>query len=510
MKATFQAAAAALLLLLVAAPLASSEAGWNDPNIVLEGNPQKWVQLEEPAPGAPKPFPPLDDRWTRDDTSVVVLVASARETRCGETLFNLFSKAHNPERVYFGVVQQNAPTDEDCVEGYCKLMKAKTGGDCPHQDNIRMRRMKHTEAQGPVFARAQQNKLLKDTDEFCMQVDAHTDAVQDWDKKMLEQWGATKNEYAVISTYPTNAMELGKNANNHWEMPHICEATMSSQGMISNHQASAAANLQHPILAPLWAAGLSFSRCHAERNVGADPMLKGVFSGEEYSRGARLWTHGYDFYSPSRPYIGTWYGGDKHNRASWSTPPEAMKVSIQRLTTLLKMPRSDQSEQTLKAMEGYNLGNRRSLDAYAKYSGIDTQNQRKLPKSCRKSWVPWDRDDHYSELEAAKPEEHEEPEHEEPEQKPPSMKYEEPVDATYEERATHNAQGAGTHRKKSEIDLDKKAADVVHKIASGAEAQDKQPGGNSVPIMAFFVLAILSGVGFSMFQMLKRRQTKLI
>ena len=117
MKATFQAAAAALLLLLVAAPLASSEAGWNDPNIVLEGNPQKWVQLEEPAPGAPKPFPPLDDRWTRDDTSVVVLVASARETRCGETLFNLFSKAHNPERVYFGVVQQNAPTDEDCVEG---------------------------------------------------------------------------------------------------------------------------------------------------------------------------------------------------------------------------------------------------------------------------------------------------------------------------------------------------------------------------------------------------------
>ena len=38
------------------------------------------------------------------------------------------------------------------------------------RDNIRMRRMKHTEAQGPVFARAQQNKLLKDTDEFCMQV----------------------------------------------------------------------------------------------------------------------------------------------------------------------------------------------------------------------------------------------------------------------------------------------------------------------------------------------------
>ena len=109
------------------------------------------------------------------------------------------------------------------------------------------------------------------------------------------------------------------------------------------------------------------------------------------------------------------------------------------------------------------------------------------------------------------------------EHKPPSMKYEELIDATYEERATHNAQGAGTHRKEPEIDLDKKAADAMHKIAPVAEAQGEQSDDNSVrsalpwvppalpPIVPFLVVVTLSGVGFSMlkFQMLKRISTKL-
>ena len=68
----------------------------------------------------------------------------------------------------------------------------------------------------------------------------------------------------------------------------MCGASVVGQGKISNSQASAAANLEKPILTPLWAAGLSFSRCHAERNVPNDIELKGIFSGEEYGRGSRL------------------------------------------------------------------------------------------------------------------------------------------------------------------------------------------------------------------------------
>ena len=60
------------------------------------------------------------------------------------------------------------------------------------------------------------------------------------------------------------------------------KASFHGAGVVSNGQARAAANLERPMIAPLWAAGLSFSRCHAERNVPNDVNLRHIFSGEEH------------------------------------------------------------------------------------------------------------------------------------------------------------------------------------------------------------------------------------
>ena len=66
--------------------------------------------------------------------------------------------------------------------------------------------------------------------------------------------------------------------------------------------------------------------------------IRCVFTGEEFGRGARLWTHGYDFYSISRPVIGTFYGGEKGGRGSWQHSQEEAQFSDARLATLLKWP----------------------------------------------------------------------------------------------------------------------------------------------------------------------------
>ena len=55
-------------------------------------------------------------------------------------------------------------------------------------------------------------------------------------------------------------------------------------------------------------AGFSFSRSHATKRVPYDPHTAYLFHGEEFSRGARLWTHGYDFYSPSENFVLHHYG----------------------------------------------------------------------------------------------------------------------------------------------------------------------------------------------------------
>merc|ERR1711977_666610 len=83
---------------------------------------------------------------------------------------------------------------------------------------------------------------------------------------------------------------------------YICSIQWEN-GHVRNMQAKAARLLKKPKLTTLWAAGLSFSRCHAERTVPYDPYTPYIFWGEEFSRTARFFTHGYDIYTPPKTLI---------------------------------------------------------------------------------------------------------------------------------------------------------------------------------------------------------------
>jgi hypothetical protein len=412
----------------------TAEARWDDLDIVLEQvhGKSEWRHAPDPFAGedGPRPYLPQKDYAqpaVLKGSTVLVLIAALRERRLVDTLESMFQKASNPKRVLVGVVQQNAPDDADAVEQLCKrlgspltlkdgfagrtgLHQRQRGEDawgqsrfteeslaaCEPAARIRMFRMSADEAAGPVFARAQQRRLMSvgdDMEDFCMQLDAHTIFTNGWDDSIIQEWAQTKNEYAVLTTYPTNANEItsaerqGKkvpNSNKHWEMPHICDVG-GSRGIIRNDQAFAAAGLTRPLLSKFWAAGLSFSRCHAERDVPADPKLKQVFTGEEFSRGARLWTQGYDFYSIARPVIGTYYGSEKGGKGDWHRSPAETRTANQRLAGLLQVAGSEKVD-----LRGYDLGKRRSLDSYISLTGMDTRSGQYTHTPCGVDrWTPW-------------------------------------------------------------------------------------------------------------------------
>eukprot|EP00038_Savillea_parva_P025430 m.47631 g.47631 ORF g.47631 m.47631 type:complete len:559 (-) comp6913_c0_seq1:59-1735(-) len=371
----------------------------NDPNIAMvDGRwvklPPRDVMLGKPnAPPGEGPPPIMFDRERAMEHGIItVLVAAYRETKCPKTLVNLFTKAKHPDRIRIGVIQQNKEDEDvDCQRGMCELLgKPANAEECPYFNQVRMVRMKHTEAKGPVFARAQQIRTIEDNDDFCMQIDAHTDAVQDWDTQILSEWYETENEYAVITTYPTEVSHLNENGGGHWTMPYNCHAQFAgATGLVANSVASTAANMEYPILQPLWAAGLSFARCHAERQVPTDPELKSVFAGEEFGRGSRLWTSGYDFYALRRPVIGTWYGGDKGNHADWRMAGDEASTSSHRLATMLRFPDSDQSATAVAALGKFGLGKKRTLEQYIDFCGINTI-ERKIDAKCVVKYVPWD------------------------------------------------------------------------------------------------------------------------
>eukprot|EP00937_MAST-01D_sp_MAST-1D-sp2_P001857 g1857.t1 len=266
--------------------------------------------VQPPAPGAQ----PHD---LADSATIFVGIASYRDRRCGPTLRDAFAAARYPRRVFIGLVQQNGPHDLDCVEHMCELEASERvrlkqpPAPCEFRAQVRVTSMKSTEAAGPAVARHHQQKLIRDGDDFCLQCDAHSAFRTGWDVHLVREWLLTHNEFAVLTTYPPRIEErrhgqpyaplgLPEAAS----VPHLCRTKVNGHGMFRNEQASSLFAPGHsPMLTSKWAAGFSFSKCHAERHVPNDPHLRYVWDGEEASRAARLWTNGYDFYTPSKALV---------------------------------------------------------------------------------------------------------------------------------------------------------------------------------------------------------------
>lgn len=389
----------------------------------------QWLELDEyhPLQGA-GPTPLQGDAHLRNDSIVMVNVAAYRDgTRCGRSVYSFFTQAAHPDRVRVGVVQQNAPGDPDCIESFCAILASEGAGghsnstpvnraerlrggssnsngndlraeisgasddsysSCRWSSQVYIHRVSHLAARGPVRARAMGHKLrpLGDRNDdadgshsFCLQTDSHVLVAPNWDCDAVRMWALTRNEFAVLTTYVPRLEELGVNLNQRWEVPVVC-ALSFREGIPRNAPATNAIHLTTPKLSTLWAAGFSFSKCHADVLVPTDPHLPQIFDGEEFSRGARLWTHGYDFYAPPRTILAHNYSAHAtlgwDGQLGWPRDPVELGESKQRIYSLLNMPGGSASVKSQLERGGYGLGSQRTLEQYEKFVGTNLKQQR--------------------------------------------------------------------------------------------------------------------------------------
>lgn len=299
--------------------------------------------------------------------------------RCGHTIYDAFEKAKHPELISIGVVEQIiADQDAHCVDTYCAEYRKKHNTDtCPHMDRISVIEVDAYDAKGPMVARAQQGTLIQD-EEFCLQVDGHSEFNENWDADLYTMWRQTQNEYAVLSTYINHVGNMRKESPNG-EVPMLCNLMWGQHNMVRLEGAAAASCMSRPKLSPLWGAGLSFSKCHAETAVPVDKYGEYIFDGEEFSRAARLWTHGYDFYTPNRNVVFHNYtaphrdppANGKPNPKNLNGP--TVKKAVNRLKHWLGIPYEGEAD--LREIEMYGAGPQRTLDQFAEWTGIDLKNK---------------------------------------------------------------------------------------------------------------------------------------
>ncbi|CAH0479584.1 unnamed protein product [Peronospora belbahrii] len=318
--------------------------------------------------------------------------------RCGKTLFTALKRAVYPERLRIGILEQLADGDPKCIDEYCKMAVAEWSDypECRYKDYIQVNIRPAAEASGCTTARHQQQQMVGD-EEFCLQVDGHSIFTNGWDEVMLNEWKRIDNEMAILTVYPHNLhdfiKENGDNNAPDW-IPHLCSTIKGSNGLVRIAGASIKKNSEFPQLEALWGGGLSFSKCHAERNVLVDSHTPWLWDGEEFLRSIDYWTHGYDLYSPSK--IGTVlyhnYSKKPENFWKFSVDPSVQKQLMEMTHNRVRLRIGMGFKGLVDAYEldKYKFGSARSFEQYMKFANQSLEGWMNETNSCGQlHWVPY-------------------------------------------------------------------------------------------------------------------------
>ena len=227
-----------------------------------------------------------------EPSTILVSVASYRDEECSKTIEDMFANATNPSRVFVAVCEQNkeGQTEEQCAKS---TILQRYGS------NIRLITLDYTQAKGPTYARALCASLWKGEDYF-VQVDSHTRFVKGWDDMVISMLARCPTHPAVITHYAPDM----NGAHSSWDasahVPVMCDAFFNNDSIPAFKAVlqRAKPGVMRPV--PFVSCNFWAARGQVLKDVPFDDDLPQLFVGEEQLLSARLWTSGYDIYTPDR------------------------------------------------------------------------------------------------------------------------------------------------------------------------------------------------------------------
>lgn len=311
------------------------------------------------------PFKGYANYSMKPDT-IFVSIASYRDSECSMTLNTIFGNALYPERIFVGICEQNKSgmKDESCT--------ASLNGK--YMPNIRITSLDHKDAKGPTYARYYCSELWKG-EQYYLQIDSHTSFVKNWDMdliNMIKQIKTNSNESAnpVLSVYPPTKEqmdikgfpEMDNGKLNAIDIPSfLCGWSKPSDAPKRSNK-------------PWAAAGFMFLESYFLHTVPFDPNLSHLFQGEEVLFSARLWTNGWDFYTPNKKVACHHYNRTKAPlyHQDLTNSGECRAKAEKRVLFLLNLI-SDKTvaDDFLRDHNYYSIGKFRSISDFWKTSGID-------------------------------------------------------------------------------------------------------------------------------------------
>ena len=335
----------------------------------------------------------------RSDGSIFLSLASYRDENCFPTMRDAFGMASHPDKLFVGLVQQNCHDgcrsgvleggrmedvgpDDDCYDLFCA---SEEGRPYCLNEQVRLIDINETESLGPYAARFFASKLWSG-EEWYMQIDSHMTFASGWDSKSTEMLQRAPSSKPVLTHYPpSHTSPLGGPGG------RICDplfATSDIESQIVRLQGANGYERKkgtYPRFAPFVAAGYYVAHSEFLKDVPFDPFLPWVFMGEEISMSARLWTAGYDIFSPTESVMGHIYVR-RHKPKFWESVGRVFHPGFHNSIQMFVINRIKHSmgypecardmvspESLLTAMDDYGLGKVRTLKDYMEMAGLDTK-----------------------------------------------------------------------------------------------------------------------------------------
>ena len=165
----------------------------------------------------------------------------------------------------------------------------------------------------------------------------------------------------------------------------MCESKFNAKNHIPEFLAYQEQAPDKPKLTYIASAGFLFMPRQAVLDVPYDPHLQYLFMGEEILFAARLWTSGYDIYSPHinitfHDYI------RKDDPKVWDDNKDFNKNKDKVINKVLyilgEKSREDVIPELLIDIEKYGLGNKRTIQEYLHFADLDLKNNKGSTKWC--------------------------------------------------------------------------------------------------------------------------------
>ena len=316
--------------------------------------------------------------------TIFVSIASFRDSECAPMLQSMFAQAKSPELLYVGLVEQHGPRDPPCLPP--GSMQCQLDEFCP-TDHIRIRRISPQDAKGPTFGRYMAMLLYRGQKYFLM-VDSHNYFIPFWDMVLVRMYKeaadlATVKGKLVLSHYPDQYNNISGFRYDRATTSYLCRAKYLPEFGYLRLDGMIVENQPRPMPQPWAAAGFLFASAALIEEVPFDPYLDFLFDGEEILYSVRMWTHGWDIFSPNRNVMFHSYlrnGSPKvwSEVADWAI---RQAQSVKRVQTILRSVKK--GTQTLLAEEStlssrarselrkYGLGSSRSLAEWNEFAGVD-------------------------------------------------------------------------------------------------------------------------------------------